>query len=128
MSATTENAYQSGTSYDWNPALTLAEPMSNSVRIFLNWAATDPTNGQNVSLLVSGVGPGEGVPSLAGIGTTVFTGGGSPSQTRFGDYSSASMDVVNVSASCTFNTQALVVNQVFNAGDWQVRLARVGTC
>jgi hypothetical protein len=128
VTASTQFAFESSTSDDWNPSIALAEPTSGQVRIFLNWAVTDPPNGQNVSLRVSGVGPGEGVPSLAGIGTTLFTGGGSPSQTRFGDFSSATMDVKNVSTSCPANTQALVVNQVFNAGDWQARLARIGTC
>ncbi len=128
VSATTQFAYESSTSNDWNPSIALAEPTTNQVRIFLNWAVTDPPNGQNVSLRVSGVGPGEGVPSLAGIGTTLFTGGSAPSQSRFGDFSSTTMDVKNVSASCPANTQALVVNEVFNSGSWQARLARVGTC
>lgn len=128
LSVTTNNAFATSTSDDWNPSIGLAEPTTNQVRIFLNWAVTDPAAGKNVAQRVSGVGPGEGVPSLAGLGKTLFTGGGSPSQTRFGDYSSVSMDVVNVSSTCTKATQALVVNQVFNAGDWQVRLARVGTC
>jgi len=128
LSVTSANAYASGTSNDWNPSLSLAEPSSNSVRIFLNWSVNDPAAGQNVGQRVSGVGPGEGVPSLAGIGTTIFTGGGSTSQTRFGDYSSTSMDVKNVSSTCNKSTQALVVNQVFNGGTWQVHLARVGTC
>lgn len=127
-SAQTANAFASSSSYDWNPSIALAEPTTNSVRIFLGWAMTDPTNGVNVSMRVSGVGPGEGVPSLAGIGTTVFTGGGSTSQTRFGDYSSVQMEVANISTTCRANTQALFTNQVFNGGDWQVRLARVGTC
>ena len=124
----TANAFVSGTSYDWNPSLNLSEPASNSVRIFLNWAYTDPTAGKNVSLRISGVGPGEGVPSLAGIGKTVFTGSGSSTNSRFGDYSSVSMDTVNLSAACTKDKNALVVNEVFNAGSWQARLARVGNC
>lgn len=128
LTPTTANAFATSTSDDWNPSINLAEPASNSVRIFLNWAYTDPAAGKNVSQRVSGVGPGEGVPSLAGIGKTLFTGSGSPSQTRFGDYSSVSMDVVNLSSTCTKDKNALVVNQVFNAGDWQSRIARVGTC
>ncbi len=126
--ATTANAYATSSSYDWNPSIALAEPATNSVRIFLGWAMTDPANARNVSLRVSGVGRGEGVPSLAGLGTTVFTGGGTSSQTRFGDYSSVQMEVAGISLSCKANTQALFTNQVFNGGDWQVRLARVGTC
>jgi len=128
VSVTTANAFKSATSYDWNPSLTLSELSTNSVRIFLNWAVTDPATGQNLSLRVSGVGPGEGVPSLIGIGTNVFTGGGSSINSRFGDYSSTSIDVNNVSSSCTWATQALVVNEVFSSNDWRVRFARVGTC
>ncbi len=128
VSASTNVAYASGTSNDWNPSIALVELSTNSDRIFLNWAVDDPAAGQNVGQRVSGVGPGEGIPSLAGIGTTLFTGGGSPSQTRFGDFSSTTMEVSRISSTCPANTQALVVNQVFNGGDWQVRLARVGTC
>ncbi|HET7475408.1 MAG TPA: hypothetical protein VFJ97_05220 [Dermatophilaceae bacterium] len=128
VGVTAEFAFATGTSNDWNPSIALAEVSTNSVRIFLNWAVNDPPAGVNVGQRVSGVGPGEGVPSLAGIGTTLFTGGGSPTETRFGDYSSVSMDTKNVSLTCNRTTQALVVNQVFNAGHWQVRLARVGTC
>jgi hypothetical protein len=128
VAVTTNYAYDSATSDDWNPSIALAEPTSGLVRIFLNWAYTDPSAGINVSQRDSGVGPGEGVPLLNGIGNTLFTGGGSPSQTRFGDFSSTTMDVKDVSPTCKFNTQSLVVNQVFNAGDWQVRLARIGTC
>jgi hypothetical protein len=128
LSVTSAYAFATSTSNDWNPSLALAEPATNSVRIFLNWAVNDPAAGRNVGQRVSGVGPGEGVPSLAGIGTTLFTGGGSPSQTRFGDYSSTTMDVKNLTTTCLKNTQALVVNQVFRNGTWQVRLARVGTC
>jgi hypothetical protein len=128
LTPTTANAFVSSTSYDWNPSLNLSEPASNAVRIFLNWAYTDPTAGKNVSLRISGVGPGEGVPNLNGIGKTVFTGSGSSTNSRFGDYSSVSMDTVNISASCTKDKNALVVNEVFNTGSWQARLARVGNC
>jgi hypothetical protein len=128
LGVTSNNAFATATSNDWNPSIALAQLAGSADRIFLSWATNDPAAGQNVSLRVSGVGPNEGVPSLAGVGTTLFTGTGSTSQTRFGDYSSTSMDVKNVSTTCKANTQALVVNQVFNAGDWQARLARVGTC
>jgi hypothetical protein len=128
LTPTTANAYATSTSDDWNPSLSLAEPVTNSVRIFLNWAYTDPAAGKNVSLRVSGVGPGQGVPSLAGVGKTLFTGSGSSTNSRFGDYSSVSMDTVNLSTTCTKDKNALVVNEVFNSGAWQVRLARVGTC
>ena len=64
-SAQTANASPARRAYDWNLSIALAEPTTNSVRIFLGWAMTDPTNGVNVSMRV-GVGPGEGVPSLAG--------------------------------------------------------------
>ena len=128
VGVTSADAYASGTSDDWNPSIALSELTTNSDRIFLGWAMTDPTAGTNVSTRVSGVGPGEGVPSLAGIGTTVFTGSGSSSQSRFGDFSSVTMDVANVSTTCKWNTQSLVVNEVFNAGSWQVRLVRIGSC
>jgi hypothetical protein len=128
VATTTQFAFESATSYDWNPSIALSEATSNQVRIFLNWAVTDPSTGQNVSLRVSGVGPGEGVPSLAGIGTTVFTGSGTSTNTRFGDFSSAVVEVKGISSTCLYNTQALVVNEVFNSGSWQARLARVGTC
>jgi hypothetical protein len=128
LTPTTANAFATSSSDDWNPSLNLAEPTSGQVRLFLNWTYTDPSAGTNVSLRVSGVGPGEGVPSLAGIGTTVFTGSGSSTNSRFGDYSSVAMDTVNLSSTCTKAKNALVVNEVFNTGSWQARLVRIGTC
>lgn len=123
VAATLSVAYQAGSSYDWNPSIAVG----NSGHVFLNWVYADPTVGTPVSLRVSGLAPGDPVQSLAGVGTTVFTGS-LGNNSRFGDYSSVSVDQAST-ASCPAGANALVINETFAANqDWNTRIARVGFC
>lgn len=122
------DAFVNGSSNDWNPSIGVFDAGSGSVRLFVSWAFNDPANNLPVSLRVSGVGPGEGVPSLVGLGTTVFTGSNG-TNSRFGDYSSTTIDPAPASSTCGVGNVALVVNETFAANnDWQTRLARVSVC
>ena len=116
-------AYQAGSSYDWNPSIAVG----NSGSVFLNWALTDPTLGTPPSLRVSGLSAGNGVQNLIGVGTTVYTGSFG-TNTRFGDYSSVSIDQAGTTA-CAVGNNAVVINETFGSNnDWNTRIGRVGFC
>ncbi len=116
-------AYQAGSSYDWNPSIAVG----NSGNVFLNWAFTDPTVGTPTSLRVSGLSAGNPVQNLIGVGTTVYTGF-LGNNTRFGDFSSVSIDQAGT-VSCPVGGNAVVINETFASNnDWDTRIARVGFC
>jgi len=124
VAASTGIAFVAGSSYDWNPAIAVG----NSGHVFLSWAFTDPTAGTPVSLRMSGLIPGEAPQNLIGpgAGTTVFTGS-LGNNTRFGDYSSVSLDTG--SSSCPTGANAVIINETFASNnDWVSRIARVGFC
>jgi hypothetical protein len=119
-------AYLRGSSYDWNPSIGIGVDPSGNQRVFLNWAVSDPSVATplQVSTRVSGLGPSDPVQNLIGIGTTVATGFHG-SESRFGDFSSVSID--NKTGGCTTSGKgALVVNEQFTSGGtWVNHLTRV---
>jgi hypothetical protein len=117
-------AFRSITSDDFNPSIGVGPPTpgTNSVNIFLNWAFTDILNAMPTSATVDGVQPGGGVPDLMGTGLILKKGSSTSSNSRFGDYSSVSIDP-------TSPCRAAVGQEVFTSnGDWNTRLARIGLC
>jgi hypothetical protein len=116
-------AYQSGPSADWNPSI----GATTAGYVFLNWVYVNTATGTNVTMRVSGLSPADPVQSLTGIGTDVATGFHG-SNTRFGDFSSVSLDG-SAQGPCLANRSVLVVNEIFGSnGDWTSRIARVGFC
>jgi hypothetical protein len=121
--ATVAIAYRSGTSDDFNPSVGVGNAPGGGNNIYLNWAYTDAPAGVAVSDTVDSVAPGAGVPNLIGTGT-ILVNGAVTGQTRFGDFSSVSIDPSVAAGSC-----AVTAQQYFTTGgSWRTRLARVGTC
>ncbi|MFC5175190.1 hypothetical protein [Nocardioides taihuensis] len=126
-SATVATAFHSATSDDINPSIGFFPTAASGGYIYLNWAYSDAANNIGISDTVSGVSPGEGVPALVGLDTTLITGGTS-GQTRFGDYSSVSITPYAKNASCGVGRTAYTAQQYFSGGVWATRLAQVGFC
>jgi hypothetical protein len=121
--ATVALAYHSGTSDDFNPSVGIGIPAGGGDSIFLNWAYTDTPAGVATSDTIDSVAPGGGVPNLIGTGT-VLVDGASTGETRFGDFSSVSIDPADAAGTCAVTNQ-----QYFQSGGtWATRMARVGTC
>ena len=114
--------FHSGTSDDFDAAIGIGTgPAGNT--IFVTWAYTDAPNGVATSNTVDTVAPGGGIPNLIATGT-VLVNGSTTTETRFGDYTSVSID-----PSVSTGTCAVVANQYFAPGGaWRTRIARVGNC
>jgi hypothetical protein len=118
--ATVAVAFRSGTSDDFNPSIGVSDAGGGLNRVWLNWAYTDTPAGVATSVTVDGVLPGAGVPSLVGTGLVLVNGSPTATNTRFGDYSS-----VSVENACT----ATVAQQYFGpGGGWRTRLGRLSFC
>lgn len=117
--ATVALAYHSGTSDDFNPSIGVADAGTNSVRIWLNWAYTDtPASQPQTSDTINEVLPGGGVPSLTASDLTLRVGTTTSTNSRFGDYSSVSVDPVSG------GTSAVVAQQHFTGGtNWITNIA-----
>jgi hypothetical protein len=115
-------AFHSFTSDDFNPALGVGINPAGGESVFLTWVFTDSPAGVPVSATVD-TAPNGGIVNLIGTGVVLVTGS-ITGQTRFGDYSSVSIDPTTLAGSC-----AVVAQQYFDVvGDWRTRIARVGTC
>jgi hypothetical protein len=115
-------AYRSGTSDDFNPSIGVSDAGGGGASnyIWLNWAYTDTSANVATSVTVDGVVPGGGVPNLIGTGAVLVNGAATTTNTRFGDYSS-----VSVETTCT----AVIAQQYFAAGgNWNTRLGRLSFC
>jgi hypothetical protein len=119
---TTAIAYRSATSDDFNPSLAVGLSGSGPI-VYLNWAFTDAPNQLATSDVVDSLPAGQPISNLIGTGT-VLVNGGTTTETRFGDFSSVSIDPSVPAGGCAWTTQ-----QYFTStGDWTSRLARVGAC
>lgn len=121
--ATVAVAFRNGTSDDFNPSIGIGIAPGGGDYIFLNWAYTDTVNNVAVSDTVDSVPPGGGVPNLIGTGA-VLVAGSPTTQTRFGDYSSVSIDPSVPGGSCAVTAQEYFAP----GGSWRTRIARVGIC
>ena len=113
-------AFHSGSSDDFNPSLAVGiSPRGETV--FLNWAFTDTAAGTATSAVFASGDASQPIVTIAGPGT-MYASGGISSQSRFGDFSSVSVDP-SVSG-CAFATQ-----QYFGTdGNWKTRIAPIGQC
>jgi hypothetical protein len=117
----TGTEFHSFTSDDFNPAIGIGINPSGGVTVFLTWVFTDSPAGVPVSAAVDM--PPSGIVNLIGSGVVLVTGA-ITGETRFGDYSSVSIDPTTLAGTC-----AVVAQQYFGpTGDWSTRIARVGTC
>jgi hypothetical protein len=118
----TAMAFRSGTSDDFNPSLAVGLGPSGT-SVFVNWAFTDAPAGTATSDVIDMLPAGQPIANLIGTGA-VYAAGSTTSQTRFGDFSSVSVDPQVPGGTCAVATQ-----QYFSAGGtWNTRLARVGNC
>jgi PASTA domain len=118
----TAMAFRSSTNDDFNPSLAVGLGPSGT-SVFLNWAFTDAPAGTATSDVIDMLPAGQPIANLIGTGA-VYVAGSTTSQTRFGDFSSVSVDPQVPGGSCAVATQ-----QYFSAGGtWNTRLARVGNC
>jgi hypothetical protein len=127
LAVTEATAFVSGSSNDWNPSIGVSDAGGGNTFVFLNWAYDDPGTSTQVSTRVAGLGAGDGVQNLIGVGTTVATGGHG-NDFRFGDFSSVSIDP-SQAGPCAPGRSALIENEEFdNSGQWQMRDTRIGFC
>ena len=120
---TTAIAYHSATSDDFNPSLAVGLSGNGPV-VYLNWAFTDAPNQLATSDVVDSLPAGQPITNLIGTGTVLVNGGTTTTETRFGDFSSVSIDPSIPAGGCAWTAQ-----QYFTStGDWTSRLARVGAC
>jgi len=114
-------AFHSGSSDDFNSSLAVGFTPGKET-VYMNWAFTDSMAG-TATTAVFAMGDANGpLVAIAGAGTPFTSGGGVTSQTRFGDFSSVSVDP-NVSG-CAFATQQYFATD----GGWKTRVAPIGTC
>jgi hypothetical protein len=119
---TTAIAFRSSTSDDFNPSLAVGLS-GNGPIVYLNWAFTDAPNQLSTSDAVDSLRAGQPITNLVGT-STVLVSGGTTTGTRFGDFSSVSIDPSIPEGGCAWTAQ-----QYFTStGDWTTRLARVGAC
>jgi len=118
----TAMAFRSATSDDFNPSLAVGLGSSGTT-VYLNWAFTDAPAGTPTSDVIDMPPAGQPIANLIGSGA-VYAAGSITSQTRFGDFSSVSVDPQVPGGAC-----AVIAQQYFSSsGSWNTRLARVGGC
>jgi hypothetical protein len=115
-------AFRSGTSDDFNPSLAVGMNQGGTI-VYLNWAFTDTPAGTATSDVVDTLPAGQPITNLIGTGAVLVTGGRT-GQTRFGDFSSVSIDPTVPGGTC-----AVTAQQYFSStGSWNTRIARMGNC
>ena len=113
-------AFHSGSSDDFNSSLAVGiTPRGETV--FMNWAFTDTLAGKATTDVFASGDASKPLVTIAGPGT-IFASGGVTSQTRFGDFSSVSVDP-SVSG-CAFATQQYFASD----GNWKTRIQPIGQC
>jgi hypothetical protein len=118
----TAAAFRSSTSDDFNPSLAVGLNPSGTI-VYVNWAFTDAKKGTATSDVIDMLPAGQPIANLIGTGA-VYAAGSTTTQTRFGDFSSVSVDPQVFGGTCAVATQ-----QYFSSdGTWKTRLARVGSC
>jgi len=121
MTITTQTAFETATSDDANPAISV-QSYNGVPQQWLTWAYTDtPNNVATTDVYALHVGA-----SLAHLtGQQYGTAGSSTNEYRFGDYSS-SVPEYNAVGNCAEGLNALVANQFFKGdGTWGTHIARV---
>jgi hypothetical protein len=128
----TNQVYQSGyvfrsqTSYDFHPSIVA----NNSGEAFVTWTATDPANGINPEMRISGrkptdllgaIGPGKRLV----LSNSYYTGGH-----HWGDYSSVSLDPSAYTACGGVSDRRVWVvgMDAINPSTWGSRFGEIGYC
>ena len=119
---TTATARRSSTSDDFNPSVAVGLSGSGPI-VYLNWAFTDTPHNLSTSDAVDSLPAGQPITNLLGT-STVLVNGGTTTETRFGDFSSVSIDPSIPAGGCAWTAQQYFTS----SGDWTTRLARVGAC
>jgi PASTA domain len=115
-------AFHSGTSDDFNASLAVGLSPTGTI-VYLNWAFTDAPAGTATSDVVDTLPAGQPISNLLGTGAVLVTGS-KTGQTRFGDFSSVSIDPTVPGGTC-----AVTAQQYFSTtGSWSTRIARLGSC
>lgn len=124
MTISTNTAYHSGTSDDFNPSISATiNTGNNAVQETLNWAYTDTAN--NVPT-TDAVAAHYNYNLVHESGAAYSPAGSTTNESRFGDYSSVWPEYDAVGA-CPIGSIALVTNEYFASdGTWKTRLARIG--
>ena len=118
----TAAAFNSATSDDFNPSLGVGLSPRGPI-VYVNWAFTDAKKGTATSDAIDVLPAGQPITNLIGTGA-VYAAGSTTTQTRFGDFSSVSIDPQVSGGTCAVATQ-----QYFSSnGNWKTRLAGVGNC
>jgi hypothetical protein len=120
-------AFHDTASDDFNASIGVSPVTSTTDDIWVNWAYTDVPAGIAASDAVAGVAPGQGVPDLAGVDLTLVNGSAATSTTKFGRYSSVSIDPA-ATASCPAGRTALSAQEYFTGNQWTTQLARTTFC
>ncbi len=124
MTMSTNTAFETATSDDFNPSISVQDDQNGIANAWVTWAYTDTPN--NVPTRdVYAVNAGLSLAHLTG--QQYGTNNGSTSEFRFGDYSS-SWPEYNAVGGCAEGWNALVANQFFeanNGGQWGTHIARV---
>jgi hypothetical protein len=117
--------YRSATSYDFRASIS-ANRFSDAV---VTWTATDPANGINPEMWVRGRVSGDTLGTL-GAGTLLVQSGTFSSSSRWGDFSSVSMDpVAYTSCGSVSDRRFWAVGQdVINTTKWGTRIGQAGFC
>jgi hypothetical protein len=120
----------SSTSDDFNPSIGVSDAGYGLNYVWLNWVFTD-TGARpcvDVTAVVDGVDPGEGIPDLLGTGTILVHGGATDTDAPFGRYSSVSVDQWG-RRSCPTGAAAVMAQQYFGTdGRWRTRIGRLESC
>ena len=124
MSIHVGTAFETQTSDDFNPSISVQNGPNGVPQAWLTWAYDDAPNGvatHDVYAFAGGTTPGH-------VSGTVFGANGQniTNEDRFGDYSS-SWPEYNSVGNCAEGWNALVANQYFevNTGNWGTHIARV---
>ncbi len=114
-------AFHSGSSDDFNSSLAVGFTPGGET-VYMNWAFTDTPAGKATTAVFAAGDANKPLVTIAGAGTPFTSGGGVTSQTRFGDFSSVSVDP-SVSG-CAFATQQYFATD----GNWKTRVGPIGQC
>jgi hypothetical protein len=123
MSIHVATAFETASSDDFNPAISVQNGPNGVPQAWLTWAYTDTPNG----VATHDVYAFRGGTTPSYTSGTVFGANGqnSTSEFRFGDYSS-SWPEYNSVGGCAEGWNALVANQYFEpSGNWGTHIARV---
>ncbi len=128
--------FESGSTYDFNPAIAgspVGGTSSNPIgRMFFTWTSTLATSpGHNAAVKASGRLATDSTTVIGG--STMFTSStfynpSSDATERWGDYASVTLDPTSVSG-CAAGNRAFVVNEKINSTTlWGSRFGRIGFC